>query len=267
VTQGRRRDDYGFLLSSRWAGLLAAALVVAAGCVVLGLWQVDRLEHRHDRNRLLERNLTATPVPAASLLRVGRDPAARDEYARVLATGRYDEGGQLLVRTRPFEGAVGYYVLTPLVTAQGPALLVNRGWVPGGPDATTAPEPPAPPSGEVTVTGRVRPSEPASTTGEPPPGQVTRIDVPAIARSLRLEAYGGYVDLVRERPAPGRAPRPLPPPEPSEGPHLAYAFQWFLFAALAPVGYVLLARREAEDRAGQGGVDRDAARGRQSVTG
>ena len=66
---------------------------------------------------------------------------------------------------------------------------------------------------------------------------------------------------------PGRAPQRLPPPEPSEGPHLAYAFQWFLFAALAPVGYVLLARREAEDRAGQGGVDRDAARGRQRVTG
>ena len=59
--------------------------------------------------------------------------------------------------------------------------------------------------------------------------------MPAIARSLGLEAYGGYVDLVRERPAPGRAPRRLPPPEPSEGPHLAYAFQWFLFAALASV--------------------------------
>ena len=68
MTQGRRRDDYGFLLSTRWAGLLVAALVVAAGCVVLGLWQVDRLEHRHDRNRLLERNLTATPALAASLL-------------------------------------------------------------------------------------------------------------------------------------------------------------------------------------------------------
>ena len=159
-------------------------------------------------------------------------------------------------------------MLTPLVTGAGPALLVNRGWVPGGPDAATAPEPPAPPAGEVAVTGRLRPSEPPSTTGEPPPGQVTRIDVPAIARSLRLQAYGGYVDLVRERPAPGRAPERLPPPEPSEGPHLAYAFQWFLFAALAPVGYVLLARREAQDRAaGRGGVDRDAARGRQSVTG
>lgn len=262
--QGR----YRFLLSSRWAGLLAAALVVAAACVALGFWQVDRLGQRHDRNRLLERNLTMTPAPAAELLTVGRGPDGADEYARVRATGRYDVGGQLLVRTRPFQGQVGYDVLTPLVTSSGPALLVNRGWVPGGPTATTPPKPPAPPAGAVTVTGRVRLSEPASTTGDPPPGQVTRIDVPAIAGSLGYDVYGGYVDLVGERPRPTRAPELRPPPEPSEGPHLAYAFQWFLFAGLALGGYVVLARREAADRvAASTAADGSGDRDRQSVTG
>lgn len=268
-----RQGSYRFLLSARWAGLLAAAVAVAAACVALGFWQIDRLEQRHDRNRLLERNHTMPPTPVDDLLDVGRAPAAADQYARVRASGRYDVGEQLLVRTRPFEGQVGYNVLTPLVTAAGPALLVNRGWVPGGPNATTPPEPPRPPAGGVTVTGRVRSSEPASTTGTPPPGQVTRIDVSAIAGSLDYDVYGGYVDLARERPRPAEAPELLPAPEPSEGPHLAYAFQWFLFAGLALGGYVVLARREAADRAAvdpatdAGGQNASGDVGRQTVTG
>jgi len=243
-----RQGTYRFLLSRRWLGLLAAALLVAIACAAMGIWQVDRLGQRHARNDLLNRNLDAPAVPATALLSVGRDPPEGDQFARVRTAGRYDVDGQLLVRTRPFEGQVGYYVLTPLVSDTGPALLVNRGWVPSGPAAGVAPDVPAPPSGQVTVTARVRPSEPRSTTGTPPVGQVTRIHVPTIARTLPYDVYGGFADLSTEDPAPVRRPQRLPAPEPSEGPHLAYAFQWFVFAAMALGGYVVLARREAADR-------------------
>lgn len=242
-----RRGVYRFLLSRRWLGLLAAAVAVAVGCVLMGLWQLDRLQERHARNDLLTRNLAAAPAPVDRLLAVGRGPAPDQEYRRVRAVGRYDPGAQLLVRLRPFEGRVGYYVLTPLVTDPGPALLVNRGWLPD-PGSAATPAVPAPPAGPVTVVARVRPSEPASTTGTPPPGQVSRIHVPSIAADLPYEVYGGYADLAAQRPATTPAPRLLPQPEPSEGPHLAYAFQWFVFAALALGGYVVLARREAADR-------------------
>jgi cytochrome oxidase assembly protein ShyY1 len=40
----------------------------------------------------------------------------------------------------------------------------------------------------------------------------------------------------------------IPLPELSEGPHLAYAVQWFLFAVMALGYFGLLARREAHDR-------------------
>jgi cytochrome oxidase assembly protein ShyY1 len=240
---------YRFLLTRRWLGLLVTAVLVAAGCVAMGRWQLQRLGDRHDRNDLISRNVAAPPSAVDRLFRVGREPREQDEYALVRATGRYDVEEQLLVRTRPFQGQVGYYALTPLVTRQGPALLVNRGWVPGGATATELPDVPVPPSGPVTVIVRVRPSEPASTTGPPPPGQVTRIATPSIAATLPYEVYGGYGELTREDPRPAEAPRLLPPPEPAEGPHLAYAFQWFVFAALALVGYGLLARREAADRA------------------
>ena len=239
---------YSFLLSRRWAGLLLAAVLVALGCVAMGLWQLDRLGQRHERNDLLERNLDSAPVPPQRLLTVGRDPAPEDEHARVRVTGRYDVDNQLLVRTRPLDGQVGYYVLTPLVTEQGRALLVVRGWVPKGPTAESLPDVPAPPAGIVAVVARVRPTEPASTTGEPPAGQVTRIDVPRLAKQLPYPVYGGYGEVTAERPAAPDGPTPLPAPEPTEGPHLAYAFQWFLFAGLALGGYVVLARREEADR-------------------
>lgn len=241
---------YRFLLSRRWLGLLVSAVVVAAACVALGRWQLDRLGERHQRNDLLSRNLDRAPVDPDTLLAVGRGPREGDVWSRVRVTGRYDLDGQLLVRLRPMDGTVGYDVLTPMVTDEGPALLVNRGWLPRDPDApgSDLPAVPDPPAGSVTVVARVRPSEPASTTGTPPAGQVSRIDVSEIAKTLPYPVYGGYGELTSEQPAPAEAPQPRPAPEPSEGAHLAYAFQWFLFAVLALGGFVLLSRREAEDR-------------------
>jgi hypothetical protein len=36
---------------------------------------------------------------------------------------------------------------------------------------------------------------------------------------------------------------PVPPPELSEGPHLSYAVQWFIFSTIAVVGYPVVLRR------------------------
>ena len=38
---------------------------------------------------------------------------------------------------------------------------------------------------------------------------------------------------------------PVPLPDLDEGPHLSYAFQWFIFAAIGAVGYVMILRRNA----------------------
>jgi len=267
VSGPNRQRPYGFLLSRRWLGLFALAVLVAAACVALGNWQLDRLGQRHERNDLLRRNLGAPPASPEALLTVGREPPAADEYARVRATGRYDVADQLLVRLRPFEGQVGYDVLVPFVTDGGPAFLVDRGWVPGGATGRDLPDVPDAPSGTVTITARVRPSEPASTTGTPPPGQVTRIDVSSIADTLPYDVYGGYGDLTGEQPKPRNAPARHPAPEPSEGPHLAYAFQWYLFAALALGGVVVLARREAADLRAAGEPVPDPVRVTRSVRG
>lgn len=244
-----RRVVYRFLLTRRWLGLLLVAVLVAMACVLLGRWQLHRLTSRQAANHQVSRNIEVDPVPPGRLLEVNHGPASSAQYLRVRARGQYDETRQLLVRNRPLNGAVGYQVLVPFRTDAGPALLVDRGWVPSGGNSGQLPDVPPPPSGQVTVTAWLRASElPSGIGGQPPPGQVTRIDVSEIRTGLPYPVYGGYGVLTQERPSPRQAPELLPLPELSEGPHLAYAVQWFLFAALALGGFVVLARREAADR-------------------
>lgn len=245
---------YRFLLTRRWLGLLAVTLVVAASCVMLGRWQLDRLQERHARNDVVTSNLHAPVSSVDRVLAVGREVPDGGQWQRVRAQGRYDVDHQLVVRNRPpFESRFGYHVLTPFVTDQGPALLVDRGWVAAGETAREVPRVARPPSGEVTIVGRVRKSELPADGVAPPPGQVERIDTASIGATLPYDVYGGYVELVSQRPLDsdrtGPGVRLLPPPQPSDGPHLFYAFQWFLFGGIALVGFVVLARREAQDNA------------------
>lgn len=59
---------------------------------------------------------------------------------------------------------------------------------------------------------------------------------------------GGYIEQTGPEPSGGK-PELVPEPDhDSIGPHMAYAVQWWLFAAAVPVGWVILVRRERRDR-------------------
>jgi surfeit locus 1 family protein len=77
---------------------------------------------------------------------------------------------------------------------------------------------------------------------------VRRVDVGAIARDLPYDVVPWFLQLQTQSPPSGELPLPEPPPELTEGPHLSYAFQWFAFATIAAVGYVILVRREVVER-------------------
>lgn len=249
---------YLFLLSRRWLGFAALTLVLCVAFVLASQWQLNRNEQRQALNAVVEANVGRPPVPVGELLRrterssAGRANVAEMEWRAVTATGTYDTDHELLVRNRQLSGAgVGYEVLTPLVTADGTGLVVNRGWVPAGATAATRPDVPPPPSGEVTVTGRVRPSETTPPDrADPPAGQLIAADVDLVAQQLPYPVYGAWVQAMTEEPAAAPAPARLPVAEVTDGPHLSYAVQWILFVGVAVVGYVVLIRREAEDRRG-----------------
>ncbi|GAA3409846.1 SURF1 family protein [Streptosporangium vulgare] len=247
-------DVYRFLLTPRWLALHVVVLLVIPAFVLLGQWQFGRFEERSTSSHRITGNLQAAPVAVEELTSPGGTVSTQDKYRTVLAKGRYDASAQLLVRRRVQDKAVGFYVVTPLVTANGTGVLVNRGWVKAGSTADALPEVPAPSSGEVTVTGRLRPSETEETSGIRdraglPAGQILLINTEAIGRRLPYKLLGGHVELIEQSPAAADAPAPVPTPDVGEGGglNLAYGVQWWLFIGVAIGGWALLIRREAAD--------------------
>lgn len=237
----------------RWLGWFALTAVLCVAFLLLGQWQWGRYETRAARADRVEAHYGADPVPVAEV--VGERPLpVGQEWRRVVAQGRYEPAQTVLARNRPHDGEYGYEVLVPLRLDDGSTLVVDRGWAPNADEgAAVRPDVPAPPAGEVEVTGWARLGEP-SLGRDMPPDQVASIHLPEVADRVGGPVLGGYLDLQEERgegvaAAPER-PRPLEEPDTGTGPHLAYALQWWLGIPVA-VGYVLVAlRREARTEAG-----------------
>ena len=229
-------------------GLTVFTAVLATAFIFLGRWQLSRLDERRVDNAQVTSTRDAPIAPVDTLTSPGTPLAPALEWRRATATGRYDAEGTVLVRNRSYQGANGLWVVVPLITPSGDALLVNRGWIPAAGAATQAPEVPEPPTGEVAVLVRMRPAESPRPIRDLPTGQVLSIDTPSVAEGLSAPVYGGYGDLVEERPTADPAPVPPEAPQVDEGPHLGYAIQWFCFAVIALVGYVILLTKGMPER-------------------
>jgi cytochrome oxidase assembly protein ShyY1 len=242
-------DVYRFLATRGWVVRTLAGLLLVAVFVRLGIWQLDRSEQRSERNAVIEANVEAAPVPISDVIAPGDDLEADDQWRRVRLTGEYDVDGQLFLRLRPLDGQNGVHVITPLVTADGTALLVDRGFVPTEGSERDEPSVEPPPGGEVEVVARLRLSEDGrGTGGDVSSGSVRFLDVDAIDDESAYPLYGAWGELVeQDPPAPG-AFQAVPPPEAEAGPHLSYAIQWFLFAVTGIGGFILLIRAEARGR-------------------
>ncbi|GGJ93542.1 SURF1-like protein [Pilimelia anulata] len=257
---------YRFLASPRWLGYAAITLAASALMVLAGWWQYDRYTQRTATNDRIAAAEAAAPVPLAGLLPdppgpafpaspgaggagVGPAPAGAARWARATASGSYDVGREILVRGRTLDGERGFEVLTPLRLPSGAAVLVDRGWVAAvAGDARTRPAVPAAPTGPVTVVGRLAPPE----SGAAPPDridgrpEVRRIAPARLAAELPYPLYGGY--LLRDADSPDPATDalvPVPSPRQRTWQNAGYVVQWWLFAAMAWVGFGWLARREA----------------------
>ncbi|MEV0125453.1 SURF1 family protein [Streptomyces sp. NPDC050703] len=254
---------YRFLLSRQWVILTLIALVLIPVMVELGFWQLHRHEHRVAQNQRISEALSAHPVPAEEITSPGHEVPRTDLYRRVSAEGRFDTEHEVVVRRRTnSDDKVGFHVLTPFVLDDGKVLLVNRGWIPADGPQTAFPKIPAPPRGRTVVTGRLMADETSAASGIKdvrglPDRQIMLISSGQQAHSLGKEVLGGYVEQTSPEPA-GDTPELIGEPDHSSiGAHMAYAVQWWLFAAGVPVGWVVLVRRERRDRADAAAAGRE----------
>lgn len=236
---------YRFLLTPRWLGRIALALVGAVAFVALGVWQFGRAR------------TVVAPVPAAAAGALARPLATVLAGARtvtattagqlVTATGTWDRAGQAVVPDRSVGGRDGRWVVTPLRRSTGPALLVVRGFVPNG---STAPVPPA---GPVTVTGWLAGSEPGDGTRTSGPGQVDAVSGALFVNRVAYPLVDGYLGATRVVPADRTGLTPVPLPGGGltvrwSWQSLGYAVQWNLFALGAFVVLIIAARQHAREQ-------------------
>ena len=212
---------------------------------MFGLWQWDRRGQAVEEIERIERNFDQTPVAFAELL--GEADSWDDDlrWRPVVVEGTYASENQLLVRTRPRGGAVGFEVVVPLVSANGDAVLVNRGWVPTGETQDLPDAVPRAPEGVVTVTGRLLPGEPDISGRSAPEGQLATINLERVTQVTGTAVDSrAYLALMSEQPAVTPTPVLQPRPALDEGPHLSYTFQWFLFGLLGFIAWGYLVRED-----------------------
>jgi surfeit locus 1 family protein len=222
---------------------LFVALVVAATCVRLGFWQLERRAGKHRANAELRAALAAPPRA------LGDSLPASPPNGVVAIRGRYDPARHLLLGGRTHEGEPGVLVYTPLLLRGGGAVLVRRGWLPARDPAEAHPERSAEP-GERVVRGLAEPFPPPrrGAAVRPLPGDSGGV---LVALHLDREALAPRLPYllapftVRELPGPGVPDLPVrsAPPPLDESTHLGYAVQWFALAAVVLAGSGFLAAR------------------------
>jgi surfeit locus 1 family protein len=254
---------YRFALRGRWLVGHFVVLTLMGLFILAAFWQLDRLHQRRQHNALVVAREHMAPVALSSLTSASDDRGDVARYRRVTVTGTFDVAKQVVVPFRDLNEERGEFLLTPLVLSDGTAVMVSRGWIPASDPTIPVPAIAEPPTGRVTVTGLALGSEghtvrfEGGSPTEPPLAQVARIDLAKLQPTLPYDLYPLYVQTQSQDPPQAEGlPAPLPPPELSEGPHLSYAIQWFLFTAIALIGWPLVLAKQARERARGGEPDR-----------
>lgn len=220
--------------------VLVAALALSAFTARLGVWQLDRAAQKQALQAAVDSRRDAPSLPAAEL---ARDPeaAAAQHHRRTVLEGQWREAQTVWLDNRQMQGRPGFFVVTPLVLADGSAVLVQRGWQPrDAQDRTRVAQPPTA-AGTVRVAGRIAPPPARLFEFETSSGGPIRqnLDMPAFARETGLLLRPLSLMQLDE---PGQAPdgllRDWPVPAAGVHKHHGYAFQWFSLSALSIILYV-----------------------------
>lgn len=219
--------------------LITIAVIVAAVCVSLGVWQLRRLAERKALNRSILSRIDVRPVDAQSI----RNPDAA-RFQRVTLHGQYDYDNEIVLMMRSRNASPGVNIVTPLrIPGRDTAILVNRGWV-YSPDALTVDLARWREGADAAGAGyaEIFPRREGTPRSRTHPNAYRWLDPDALRGRIPYPIATYYV--VSTTPGPvEKTPARLSLPDLDEGPHLSYAIQWFSFAAISIIGMIVLMRR------------------------
>jgi surfeit locus 1 family protein len=212
-----------------------AAVVVVVSTVLLGNWQARRAEVRGGMQMQAEAADSQAPM---QLVRA-TDITPGQRYRRIVAEGVYLADRQIWLDNRTHNGVAGFYVLTPLRLDDGGHVLVSRGWI-AATGQHTAPAA-APPAGRVTVAGRLNRSPPSFLELQhiTPTGAVWQnLDLAEFGRTTGLTLAPLVIE--QQGDAPDGLIRDWPAPDSGREKNVSYMWQWYSFAALTAVLWLVL---------------------------
>lgn len=239
-------------------GLAVVALVLFAGFIALGTWQVYRLQWKLALIERVEQRVHAAPVPVPGPDLWPQVTAASDEYRHVHLTGTLLPEFSARVQAVTDLGS-GYWLLTPMRMRDGSIVLINRGFIP--PTTDISAENPSSSAPEVSITGLLRISEPGGgflRHNDPTADRWYSRDVQAIAAARKLQSVAPYfvdADAGSEVVVPGSTVRPVGGLTviAFHNSHLVYALTWYALALMV-AGAAFWVMRDARRRAN--GTDR-----------
>lgn len=253
-----------------WAALILLA-AMATGFAALGNWQLGRAAEREATKAAIEAgrshaalNLTAD-TPQDQLV-AWRPAQVRGTWLHSLT---------ILLENRNYQGRPGYWIATPLKLSDGAdtAVLVLRGWVarPARPGEALQGIPA--PDGEYTVSGQLMERAPRlfelwsfgdngtqlpARLPDPqrPLPQVQNVDIADYANATGLKLLPVVVAQTAPahsassgHPAPADTlAREWPEPSVDADKNRGYALQWFGFAAIAAIAWLIIAWRALRRR-------------------
>lgn len=270
-TQLVARPLWRTMLTPRWTGLLVLALAIAAVMSVLGVWQLD--VYRSKTAAATAKRADVPAVALQSLFPIDSGLPAAAVARRVTVTGSWAPAAdQLFISDRAHNDQDGFWVVTPLLLDQSStsgsagsagAVMIVRGWVASVDDAAAKA-----PSGQVSLTGAITASEAQDSSGDAAKGRVLQsLRIPTIVHLVDYRIYDAFVVLTSVDQstvgtpstgavdAPALVPPPSPPTDHAGLRNIAYAFQWWLFAAFTLwmwARMVLDAHRPDPEPAGEG---------------
>lgn len=250
--------------------LLGAAVAVLAS---LGAWQLCRADER----RAIAVSIEAGRAQPPLVLTPETRPDALTAWRPAQATGQWLNQYSVLLDNRNQDGKPGYWLATPLLldAASHRAVLVLRGWLPRSLSApsssspspmSSAPQLPDTPAGVQSVIGELSARVPrlfelwslgGASQGQLPgtlPAadgrvpQVQNLELPAYAQATGLSLLPAV--LMQTRGADTLV-RDWPQPSVDYNQNRGYALQWFSFAAIAAVAWLVLAWRALRRRRGR----------------
>jgi surfeit locus 1 family protein len=213
--------------------LALVALLGVATLIALGVWQIERRALKLALIERVEQRIHAVPQPMPAPASWPAIGAAHDEYRRITVTGRFLHDRETLVQAVTEEGP-GFWVLTPLQTADGTVVLINRGFVPPerrDPQSRRESSPNMP----VTITGLLRLTEPKGgflRSNDPAANRWYSRDVEAIAAAQGLPRTAPFFIDADAMPNMGGYPRGGLTVVKFHNNHLIYALTWFGLAIM-----------------------------------